>query len=119
MSTAKNAVKKQTTAKSNGKPSELAQKAVSSKVSVEEKIQKVQELGGLTAKRARTVETLNKLRQFQFSSGDSSRLKIIENGGSSFETSNSNLIEMLSSNLQEILNQKIKELDAMILAFEV
>lgn len=84
-----------------------------------ERIERVKLLDGLTNKRAKVVETLTDLRKFQFSSDDSCELEITDSSGKDFRTGNSNLIGMLTEHLENLLQDKVKELDEQILDFEI
>lgn len=89
------------------------------KPSLEERIQKADELKSLTMKRARTIQTLHHIRTFSFASDDNCTLTIEDSDRQSFETSNSNLIGMLKDYLIKVLSDKVSELDDEILAFSI
>lgn len=89
------------------------------KLSLEQRIQKVEELRSLTGKRQRTVETLNNLRTFQYGSDENSTLIITDSQGMKFATSNSNLIGMLSEYFVHLLGDKVSALDDEILGFQL
>lgn len=89
------------------------------KFSLEERINRVKLLDGLTNKRQKVVQTLTDLRKFQFSSDDSCDLELNDSSGKEFRTSNSNLIGMLTSHLESLLQGKVKELDEQIIDFEL
>lgn len=89
------------------------------KPSLEERIQRVEELRSLTMKRQRTVETLHNVRTFSFASDDSCILTLKDSKGQSFETSNTNLINMLTGFLTTLLNDKVSSLDDEILEFKL
>lgn len=89
------------------------------KVSLEERIQRVEELRSLTGKRHRTIETLNNLRTFSFGSDDSCVLMIQDSQGHKFQTGNSNLVTLLKEYLQARLNEKVSALDDEILDFKL
>lgn len=92
---------------------------VSPKFSLQERIERVKLLDGLANKRVRVVDTLSDLRKFQFSSDESCSLSLEDSSGKEFNTSNSNLIGMLTEHLENLLQDKVKELDAQILEFEI
>lgn len=87
--------------------------------SLEERIQKADELKSLTVKRARTIKTLHHIRTFSFASDDNCTLTITDSERQEFETSNSNLISLLKEYLIKVLSDKVSELDDEILAFNL
>lgn len=89
------------------------------KPSLEERIQRVEELRSLTGKRHRTIETLNNLRTFNFGSDDSCTLAIHDSQGHKFQTGNSNLVSLLKEYLQARLNEKVSALDDEIMEFKL
>lgn len=89
------------------------------KPSLEERIQRVEELRSLTGKRHRTIETLNNLRTFNFGSDDSCVLMIQDSQGHKFQTSNSNLVSLLKDYLQATLGDKVSALDDEIMGFKL
>lgn len=94
-------------------------KAEAAKPTLEERIQRVEELRSLTMKRQRTVETLHNVRTFSFASDDSCILTMKDSKGQSFETSNTNLINMLTGFLTTLLSDKVSSLDDDILEFKL
>lgn len=94
-------------------------KAEAAKPTLEERIQRVEELRSLTMKRQRTVETLHNVRTFSFASDDSCVLTMKDSKGQSFETSNTNLINMLTGFLTTLLSDKVSSLDDEILEFKL
>ncbi len=91
----------------------------SPEVLLEERIQRVTELRGITAKRARSLETLNKLRTFKYAGDDSCTLEIRDAAGNRFGTGNSNLIALLSEHLEGLLQGKLTELNQQIVDFSL
>lgn len=89
------------------------------KPSLEERIQRVEELRSLTGKRHRTIETLNNLRTFNFGSDDSCVLMIQDSQGHKFQTGNSNLVLLLKDYLQATLSDKVSALDDEIMEFKL
>ncbi len=89
------------------------------KPSLEERIQRVEELRSLTMKRQRTVETLHNVRTFSFASDDSCILTLKDSKGQSFETSNTNLVNLLTGFLTTLLSDKVSSLDDEILEFKL
>ena len=96
-----------------------AKKQNTSKPTLEERIQRVEDLRSLTGKRQRTVETLHDLRTFQFGSDENCTLVLTDSQGMKFATNNSNLILMLSDYFISILSDKVSALDDEILGFKL
>lgn len=88
-------------------------------VTLEERIQKVDELKSLTEKRHRTITTLHGLRSFNFGSDDSCVLMINDAQGHKFQTGNTNLVGLLKDHLEHLLNDKVSALDDEILQFSL
>ena len=87
--------------------------------SLEERIQRVDELKALTLKRQRTIETLHNVRTFNFASDDNCVLSLVDSQGAKFQTNNSNLISLLKDYFVALLNDKVSTLDDEILAFKL
>lgn len=100
-------------------PHSAVKETMTTKPSLEERIQKADELKSLTLKRARTINTLHHLRSFNFASDDNCTLTITDSEHQQFETSNSNLIGMLKEHLISVLSNKVSELDDEIIAFNL
>lgn len=100
-------------------PPAPAKQAETVKPTIEERIQKVEELRSLTAKRHRTINTLHQLRAFHFASDDTCVLTIMDSQRQKFETGNSNLIALLKSYLEAVLADKVSALDDDILDFKI
>jgi len=98
---------------------ETANKAAAGKPTLEERIQRADELHSLTLKRQRTVDTLHNIRTFSFASDDSCVLILKDSKGQSFETGNTNLINLLKDYLTTLLNDKVSTLDDEILSFKL
>ena len=90
---------------------ETAKKAATAKPTLEERIQRADELRSLTLYRQRTVETLHNIRTFSFASDDSCVLILKDSKAQSFETGNTNLINLLTAYLTTLLNNKVSALD--------
>lgn len=88
-------------------------------VTLEDRIQKVDELKSLTEKRHRTISTLHNLRSFNFGSDDSSVLVISDSQGHKFQTGNTNLVSLLKDHLETLLNDKVSALDDEILGYQL
>ncbi len=89
------------------------------KVTIEDRILKVEELRSMTTKRQKTLSTLHQLKTFQFASDDSCFIAITDSQGQKFQTGNSNLVNLLRSYLEAVLHDKIAALDDEILAFTI
>lgn len=87
--------------------------------SLAERIERVKLLDGLVNKRQKVVATLTDLRKFQFSADESCELELSDSSGKEFRTGNSNLIGMLSTHLESLLQDKVKELDEQIQDFDL
>ncbi|MEZ5016070.1 MAG: hypothetical protein R2800_03405 [Flavipsychrobacter sp.] len=88
-------------------------------LTLEERIQKVDELKSLTEKRHRTITTLHGLRSFNFGSDDSCVLVISDSQGHKFQTGNTNLVTLLKDHLEVLLNDKVSALDDEIMGFKM
>ena len=86
-------------------------------LNLDDRIQRVSELQGLTQKRARVLETLNRLRTFKFSGDDSAMLEIKDAANNRFNTSNNGLINLLSDHLEGLLQGKLNDLNKEIIEF--
>jgi len=88
-------------------------------LNLDDRIQRVSELQGLTQKRARVLETLNRLRTFKFSGDDSAMLEIKDAANNKFNTSNNSLINLLSEHLEGLLQGKLDDLNKEIIEFQL
>jgi len=88
-------------------------------LNLEDRIQRVTELQGLTQKRGLVLETLNNLRTFKFSGDDSVLLEIKDSSNKRFSTSNNNLIDLLSKQLESLLQGKLNDLNKEIIEFKL
>lgn len=118
--------KKETAATQNGVQKQLAKEAVAPTaknqlvpVSLEQRIDKFEKLRGLASQRERVVETLTQLARFNYNSTDSCTFFLRDIAGLEFKTTNSNLIKMVASELQRLLESKREELEQQILSFEL
>lgn len=105
--------------KSQSAKPQMQKKEDSTKLTLEERIQKVDELRSLTQKRQRTVDTLHDIRTFQFGSDENCTLVLTDSQGMKFATNNSNLISMLADYFTAILGDKVSALDDEIMAFKL
>lgn len=96
------------------------EKAVdAAKPSLDERIQKIEELRSLTGKRQNTLNTLHNLRGFTFASDENCKLVLMDSQNNRFETNNTNLITMLTSYFIAVLGDKVSALDDEIMTFKL
>lgn len=118
-----------TKVKSNGKAPQSAtskQAPALSKVmvpdtnSIEQRLQKVTELKHLADKRHVLTTKRAQIREFQFGGDEhSSQLVIADSSGREFKTQNANLINLLVSNLEQLIEERLNELDLSIMKYEL
>lgn len=101
------------------KPTNEAKQQSTAKVSLEERIQRVEELRSLTTKRHVTITTVHNLRAFHFASDDSCQLILTDSQGHKFSTGNTNLIAILKEYLEAVLNDRVSALDDEIMGFKL
>ncbi len=101
------------------KPVKDEKPAEPTKPTLEERIQRVDELKALTLKRQRTIETLHNVRTFNFTSDENCLLSLRDSAGNKFETGNTNLIGMLKDYFITLLTDKVSALDDEILVFKL
>lgn len=101
------------------KPVKEERAAEPARPSLEERIQRVDELKALTLKRQRTIETLHNVRTFNFASDDNCVLSLVDSQGAKFQTNNSNLISLLKDYFVALLSDKVSALDDEILSFKL
>ena len=89
------------------------------KPSLDERIQKIEELRSLTTKRQNTLNTLHNMRGFTFASDENCKLVLMDSQNNRFETNNTNLITMLTSYFMSVLGDKVSVLDDEILNFKL
>lgn len=118
--------KKETATAQNGVQKQLAEEAVNPTaknqlvpVSLEQRIDKFEKLRGLASQRERVVETLTQIARFNYNSEDSCTFFLRDIAGLEFKTTNTNLIKMVASELQRLLESKREELEQQILSFEL
>jgi len=112
-----NGTAKAQTPQANGN-AEQAIKKLMSNTSLDERLRKFEELSGLNSKRDSVNGTLTHLQKFNFSQTGSCSLTLQDQSGQQFSTSNTNLITMLATGLQTKLEEKKKQLEEQIIAFE-
>lgn len=89
------------------------------KPSLDERIQKIEELRSLTTKRQNTLNTLHNLRGFTFASDENCKLVLMDSQNNRFETNNTNLISLLTNYFVAVLGDKVSALDDEILGFNL
>ncbi|PTX58559.1 hypothetical protein C8N46_11350 [Kordia periserrulae] len=88
-------------------------------VNLLERIQRLEKLKGISAKRERLVETLLSLSRFNYNSSDSCSFYLKDASGMEFKTTNSNLITLVATQLQTTLENKKEELEKQLMEFEL
>ncbi len=89
------------------------------KPSLDERIQRIEELRSLTTKRQSTLNTLHNLRGFTFASDENCKLVLLDSQNNRFETNNTNLITLLTTYFVAVLGDKVSALDDEILNFKL
>lgn len=117
-------VKKKLAEDAIGKPSATtkvkeAENTDKAPVNLDDRIQKFEKLRGLATQRERLVQTLNELTKFNYNQGDSSSFYLRDSHGMEFKTTNSNLIQLVSTHLQSTLEARKGELENEIVSFEL
>ncbi|AXG69597.1 hypothetical protein KORDIASMS9_01822 [Kordia sp. SMS9] len=87
-------------------------------VNLLERIQQLEKLKGISAKRERLVETLSSLTRFNYNSSESCSFHLKDSSGMEFKTTNTNLITLIATLLQETLENKKTELEKQLMDFE-
>lgn len=108
----------------NGKANETSNIVVPSSTkperTLEDRLQSVSEVKALTDKRAIFVERRAEIRQFSFGSDEHSAvLSINDQSGNTFQTRNGYLIKKLTDHLEQLITDKVIELDKEIMAFDL
>lgn len=88
-------------------------------VNLDDRIEKFEKLKGLTTNRERLVQTLSELNKFKHNQGDSSSFHLKDSHGLEFKTSNTNLVELVTSQLQTTLQERKSEIEDEIIKFEL
>ncbi len=87
------------------------------KESIDDKIDRYEKLHGFTTKRERIANTLQKLKKFDYSKDLSASFTLVDSSDKSFQTSNTELLEIVVSNLIKTMEVKKAELENQILEF--
>jgi uncharacterized phage infection (PIP) family protein YhgE len=88
-------------------------------ISLDERIQKFEQLKGLAGKRERLNSTLNELTRFNYNQDGSCSFYLEDSIGLEFRTTNSNLVQLVTKQLQTILEKRKAEIEEQILQFEL
>lgn len=88
-------------------------------ISLDERIDNFEKLRGLANQRERVTEILTELSRFNYNSDDSCTFFLRDIAGLEFKTTNTNLIKMVATELQRILETKKAELEQQIVTFEL
>ena len=120
---------KKTAKNSNGaktpKPTVSEEMKVSGKgklkpVNIEDRIKRINRLMDLGRQRESLLARKSQIEEFYFGSDKlKDRLSIIDSRGKTFETSNSNLIEMISEHLKMLVTEKIEQVEQLIIEAEL
>ncbi|MEC7772155.1 MAG: hypothetical protein VX798_13285 [Bacteroidota bacterium] len=117
----KDQLTKDATGNANGteKAKEAKAPVVIPKISIDSRIQKFEKLRGLATNRERLNQTLGELTKFNYNQDGSSSFYIRDSHGLEFKTTNSNLINLVTTQLQKTLEQRKSEIEKDILIFEL
>ncbi|USD24598.1 hypothetical protein [Flagellimonas marinaquae] len=117
----KDQLTKEATGSANGteKTKEAKAPVVVPKISIDSQIQKFEKLRGLATNRERLNQTLGELTKFNYNQDGSSSFYIRDSHGLEFKTTNSNLINLVTTQLQNTLEERKSEFEQEILAFEL
>ncbi len=88
-------------------------------ISLDERIDNFEKLRGLANQRERVTEILTELSRFNYNSDDSCTFFLRDIAGLEFKTTNTNLIKMVATELQRILETKKAELEQQIVTFKL
>ena len=112
---------KEATGSANGteRAKEVKAPVMVPEVSIDNRIQKFEKLKGLATNRERLNQTLGELTKFNYNQDGSSSFYIRDSHGLEFKTTNSNLINLVTTQLQKTLEQRKSEIEKDILIFEL
>lgn len=88
-------------------------------VNLDDRMEKFEQLKGLAHQRTRLAETLSQLNKFTYNQSDSAKFEIRDSQNLSFATTNSNLIQLVTTNLKETLQTRKSEIESKLLEFEL
>jgi hypothetical protein len=88
-------------------------------INLDEKINRFEKLRGLANNRELVARKLTEMSKFNYNNDGSSTFYVRDASGNEFKTTNSNLIKMVTSQLQGILQQKKQDIEQQIIVFEL
>jgi hypothetical protein len=88
-------------------------------VSLDDRIQNFEKLRGLANNREQLVNKLNELTKFNYNHDGSSQFTLRDSTGLEFKTTNTNFINLVTTQLQQTLEQRKQEIETQILEFEL
>ena len=88
-------------------------------VSLDDRIQNFERLRGLANNREQLVNKLNELTKFNYNHDGSSQFTLRDSNGLEFKTTNTNFINLVTTQLQQTLEQRKQEIETQILEFEL
>lgn len=88
-------------------------------VNLDERMNKFEKLRGIAGQRERLNETLGELTRFNYNQDGSSTFYLKDSAGLEFKTTNSNLIKLVTSQLQKLLEHRKTELEKELIEFEL
>ena len=99
-------------------PKQIAE-ATKPVVNLDERMNKFEKLRGLASQRERLTATLSELTRFNYNQDGSSTFYLKDSAGLEFKTTNSNLIRLVTSQLQKLLENRKTELEKELIEFEL
>ena len=88
-------------------------------VNLDERINRFEKLRGIANQRERLVQTLTELSRFNYNQDGSSSFYLRDASGAEFKTINSNLIKLVATQLQNMLETRKTELEKELLEFQL
>jgi hypothetical protein len=88
-------------------------------VNLDDRIHNFEKLRGLANNREQLVNKLNELTKFNYNHDGSSQFTLRDSTGLEFKTTNTNFINLVTTQLQETLEQRKQEIETQILEFEL
>lgn len=101
------------------RPKEAKAPVVVPEISIDSRIQKFEKLRGLATNRERLNQTLGELTKFNYNQDGFISFYIRDSHGLEFKTTNSNLINLVTTQLQKTLEQRKTGIEKDILIFEL
>ncbi len=106
-----------TAVKAKEKPQK--QEPAKASVNLDDRIQNFEKLRGLANNREQLVGKLSELTKFNYNHDGSSQFTLRDSNGLEFRTTNTNFINLVTSQLQETLEKRKQEIEAQIVQFEL